>query len=113
MGFMKRAAERERNRPSDPSRSYCVVLTWKRDGELWLVNFLHPRSRMPVSRQRIIRSASAITGMVERTLTKVSGGPQRAMFLASLERGAGELEVRLTAEQYIALLSPGSDISCG
>jgi hypothetical protein len=97
---MKRAEERERLLRSRLYRTHTVVLTWKRVGSALLVDFLDPRSRLPLTRQRIYRDPATIMGLVDRSATPVGSGPRATLFHKALEIGRGEIELEVSREQY-------------
>jgi hypothetical protein len=99
MGQMKRSAERERILRS---MAHPIVIKWKTDGPNWLVNFLDPRSRLPLTRQRVYSSPEPIQGLVARSLT-ILGGPKKTIFEQNLLSGRGEIEVEISGEQYVKL----------
>ena|GEM_PF-4799067 len=82
-----------------------IVITWKRDGPKWLVNFIDARSRLPLTRQRVYQSPETIRGFVARSMTALAEGPRKAIFVKDLERGCGEIEVEITGVQFDRLTS--------
>jgi len=81
------------------------VITWKQDGPGWLVNFLHLRSRIPLTRQRTYQSPQMIRGFVARSMTTLTEGPRKTMFQKDLEKGSGEIEVAITGVKLNRLMS--------
>lgn len=82
---------------------YRIVIKWRRDDENYLVDFLDPRSRLPLSHQRRYRSSDTIAALVGRSATALGHGPRRIVFYRGLEDGHGEIEVEISAEQYAKL----------
>ena len=80
-----------------------VLLTWKRESDDWLVNFLDVRSRLPLGRQRVVKAPTTIKGLVDRSLTRANGGPREKIFKHALEVGHGEIEIEVTSEQFGAI----------
>lgn len=102
MGQMKRAEERERLLRTKLGSSHAIVITWRTDEHVLLVNFLDPRSRLPLTRQRVFHSKETLHGLVERSMTPL-GGPRKVFFEKSLLVGRGEIEVEVSGEQYVKL----------
>ncbi len=102
---MKRAEAREAARRAAMGELHRIIITWRRDGPSWLVNFLHARSRLPLTRQRIYRSQEMIRGLVARSMTALTEGPRKTLFQKDLEKGFGEIEVEITGVQLNRLMS--------
>lgn len=100
MGHNRRAEERERIDRLKAGRTHSVVITWNLHLGDWLVNFLEPKSRLPLSRQRVYGTAEPIRGMVDRSITKARGGPRHIIFTTGLQAGKGEIEVEISATQF-------------
>jgi hypothetical protein len=67
------------------------------------VNFLDPRSRLPLTRQRVLHDKSTVLGLVSRSLSDIGRGPRYTLLLKELEGGSGEIEIRVSSEQYAKL----------
>ena len=105
MGHNKRAEAREAAFRAKVGELRRVVITWKVDGPNWLVNFLDPRSRLLLTRQRVYQSPEPVRGMVARSMTTLSEGPRKVLFSKALEKGCGEIEVEITSTQFHRLRS--------
>ena len=87
--------------------THSIVIKWKRDETVLLVNFLDPRSRLPISYQRVWHDTQHIVGLVERSLTDLGHGPKLYLFRKALADGHGEIEIEVTDEQYKRLKASG------
>ena len=79
-----------------------VLLRFRYDQCFWYCDFLDPKSKIPVGRQRRFETADTIRSMVAKTHTAL-GGTKKVMFERSLSIGAGELLLDITGEQFIKL----------
>jgi hypothetical protein len=103
LGTYKRAEERERARRANARSIYAVVLTWTSDGPNLLLNFLDPKTRLPLTRQRVVQDPKAVVGLVQRSLTDIGHGPKEFLFRKALEAGRGELEIEISGAQFARL----------
>jgi hypothetical protein len=103
MEINRQAMARSEKMEEKLSGSKNVVLTWKTNYQDLLVNFLDPRSRLPLTRQRVLHDKSTVLGLVARSLSDIGRGPRYTLLLKDLEGGSGEIEVRVSAEQYAKL----------
>ena len=103
MGINRRAMARSEMMEEKLSDSKSVVLTWKTHDQDLLVNFIDPRSRLPLKRQRVLHDKSTVLGLVERSRSEIGRGLRYTLLLKDLERGSGEIEIKVSAEQYARL----------
>lgn len=100
MGHMKRAEERERLLRTKLRSTYSIVITWRTDCDHLLVNFLDPRTRLPLTHQRVFHSPETISELVEKSLTPMRSGPRAILFSQALKAGKGEIDIEISGEQY-------------
>lgn len=103
MGGNRRAEEREERLRAKLGTLHRIVIKWHRDDGSYFVDFLEPRSRLPLTRQRVYPSSDIIAGLVGRSAIALGHGPRRITFYKGLEAGFGEIEVEITGEQYAKL----------
>lgn len=106
MGINKRQYMREEQRRIAAGRTHQIIIKWELHIGDWLVNFLDPRSRLPLSRQRVYPNYEPIIGMVSRSITNVQGGPKGIIFRKGLDEGKGEIQIEISDEQMRKLKGP-------
>ena len=100
MGHMKRAEARERLLRTRLRSTYSVVLSWRTDGPDLLLNVLDPKTRLPLTSQRVLRDPETIAGMVDRSIRPLRADPREIAFRRALAAGWGEIEVEISGVQF-------------
>lgn len=109
MGGGRRAMDRSDSMVDRFSGSKSVIVTWKANDHDLLVNFLDPRSRLPITRQRVFHDKATVLGLIQRSLSDFGRGPRYILLMKDLERGNGEVEIIVSAEQYAKLAPKKSE----
>jgi hypothetical protein len=100
MGTLPRRDRFEMRMRQRAGHTHRVILTWETIDDELLLNVLNAESRLPETRQRLLKQPSTIYDLVQRSICGTPPSPRTMALRQNIVAGRGEIEIEITGKQY-------------